>query len=77
MVKYLVPRGLCSVRRNPYGPARFTGNYFRWIAECEGKETFCDTRESARGVVYHYRAERYRLIRQGNRVQAQIEFKES
>ena len=73
---YQLPRGLCRVYRN-VSAARFTGNFLRWIAECEGKKTFCDTRESARGVVYQYRVERYRLIRQGNRAQAQIEFKES
>lgn len=70
-------RGLCRVYKNPHGPARFTGNHFRWIAETPDGKTFCDTREAARGVCLDYRAERRRLLREGMKAQAATEFRYS
>lgn len=37
-------------------PARFTGNFMPWIAECANGETiYCDTRESARSAMWENR----------------------
>lgn len=70
---YRLPPGLAAVRRNPHGPARFTGNFLPWIAEIEGRVTYCSTRDSARATVAEYRAERARLIRDGLKAQARAQ----
>ena len=59
----------CQVRRNPHGPARFTGNHFRWICETPDGVTYCETREDARDVARAYNAERRALIREFERGQ--------
>lgn len=55
-------------------PARFTGNFFRWIAETPDGTTYCDTREVARNVVREWRRERARLLREYERIQARQMF---
>lgn len=50
-----LPNGIASIYRNPYGPARMTGMFFPWIAEINGEETYCETRDCARAVVAEYR----------------------
>jgi hypothetical protein len=47
-------KSYCKVTRNPYGPARFTGNHLRWICETPDGDTYCDTREGAREVARDY-----------------------
>lgn len=59
----------CRVRKNPFGPGRFTGNFMRWICETPDGTTYCETRESARDVARAYNAERRALIREFERGQ--------
>jgi len=70
-------RSVCSVRRNPHGPARFTGAHLRWMCETPDGVTYCDTRESARSVAAAYNAERRALIREGMRAQGRTVFWEA
>lgn len=74
MPAYRLPAGLARVYRNTDGPSRFTGTLWCWIAETEGRKTFCNTREEARNVVADYRRKRRDLIRQGERAQGRAEF---
>lgn len=66
-------KSVCKVYRN-YAPARFTGNFLRWICETPDGKVFCDTRESARETAREYNAERRRLLQEGMREQARQEF---
>lgn len=69
-------KGLTKVRRNPHGPARFTGNYLPWICETPDGITYCDTRESARGIAREYQAERKKLNREFIQAQGKADFYE-
>ena len=62
----------CRVYRN-YTPARFTGNFMRWICETPEGKTYCETRECARDVAREYNEERKRLQREFLRTQARID----
>jgi hypothetical protein len=67
-------KSVCRVYRNPFGPARFTGNYMPWISETPDGRTYCECRESARNVARRYNREREALLREGIKTQARIEF---
>ena len=73
-MSYRLPAGVASVYRNTDGPARFTGAFWPWIAEIQGKKTYCESRADARAVVAEYRAERAAAIREGEKIQARQEF---
>lgn len=70
-------KSVCSVRRNPHGPARFTGNFLRWICETPDGVTYCETREDARQVARDYNEERRALLAEGARMQARANFYEA
>jgi len=70
-------KSVCSVRRNPNGPARFTGNFFRWLCETPDGVTYCETREDARQVARDYNDERRALLAEGARMQARANFYEA
>lgn len=66
-------RGLCRITRNDT-PARFTGNFLRWIVESPEGRTYCDTRQAARDLVHQIKAERRALLCEGLRQQGRAEF---
>ena len=67
-------KSVCNVRRNPHGPARFTGNHMRWICETPSGVVYCETRECARDAAREYNIERRELLREGERQQARDSF---
>ena len=46
-------KSVCRIYRNDT-PARFTGNYLRWICETPEGRVYCETRETAREVAREY-----------------------
>lgn len=74
---YRLPNGIASVYRNTDGPARFSGTFFRWIAEIEGRKIYCNTRQEARDCVAEYREERRQLIQEGERQQGRANLYEA
>ena len=70
-------KSVCNVRRNPHGPARFTGSFFHWMCETPDGVTYCETREDARQVARDYNAERRALLAEGARMQARANFYEA
>jgi hypothetical protein len=53
--------GVAEITRNTNGPARITGNHFRWIANIQGAKTFCNTREEARSIVRNYKKSLHKI----------------
>lgn len=66
-------KSVCKVEKNHH-IARFTGNYFPWLCHTPDGIVYCDTREDAREVAREYNAERRRLIREGEKLQAKLSF---
>lgn len=69
-------KSVCQVYRNNT-PARFTGNFLRWICETPDGKIYCETRECARDVARDYNQERESLIREGQKQQAKANFYEA
>lgn len=70
-------KSVCSVKRNPNGPATFTGAYWPWVCITPDGLTYCDTREGARGVAREYNNERRALIAEFERSQGRANFYEA
>lgn len=70
-------KSVCKVYRNPHAAARFTGTVFNWICETPDGETFCNTRETARGVAWQYNQERKLLLQEFEKQQGKANFYEA
>ena len=71
---YRLPKGIASIQRNTDGPARFTGNFFRWISIYSDEKMYHNTRQEARDRISDKKEEREKLIREGEKIQAKLEF---